>query len=565
MFKSQIMCGIFQVFNFNSEISDFEKSIDNGKHRGPDNSVIKTDEEYKMLHGFHRLSINGLDDISNQPIEIDNILLMCNGQIYNHSQLHQQYNWEKHTNSDCESIIHMYLKFGINITLDMLDGVFSFVLIDKRNVNNMKAYVVRDPFGVRPLFYASYKNIEDNLIVYASEVKMFTPLDSKYDLQSVESVTPGTYQKLIFRNDKWLIKRSKSTYFDLLQDNTIMMQHKNLEITSFNLAKNAVKHTFTESVKKRVENTEKEIACLLSGGLDSSLVAALVQSMSPTPIRTYSIGLKGSEDLKYAELVADHINSIHTSVIIEEKDFLEAIPKVIHAIESFDTTTVRASVGNYLVAKYISEHSDAKVIFNGDGSDEVCGGYLYFHESPDAKSFSDECHRLLKDIHKFDVLRSDRSISSHGLEARTPFLDKTFVKLYMSISPDIRFIGMKNNKNQPVDSKICEKFLLRSAFEDSGLLPNDVLWRKKEAFSDGVSSIERSWYQIIQEHVQTCLFQKFSHKYLIPQTKEQEYYRCIFHTRYGRKYEKLIPYFWMPKFVKNATDASARTLDIYTS
>lgn len=556
------MCGIFQVFNYDSSTSDFEKSIENGKHRGPDNSVTKTDIQYKMLHGFHRLSINGLDEISNQPIEIDNVVLMCNGQIYNHSKLYERFQWEKHTNSDCESIIHMYLKFGISLTLDMLDGVFSFVLIDKRSKDNIKAYIARDPFGVRPLFFASYKKNDQHLIVYASEVKMFTPLDLKYELQSVKSVTPGSYQKLIFRNDEWFIKRSKNIYFDLLQSNTI--SEKNLEITSFDLAKNAVRHTFTEAVKKRVENTDREVACLLSGGLDSSLVAALVQSLSPNPIRTYSIGLKGSEDLKYAELVADHINSIHTSIVIEEKDFLEAIPKVIYAIESFDTTTVRASVGNYLVAKYISEHSDAKVIFNGDGSDEVCGGYLYFHESPDAKSFSDECHRLLKDIHKYDVLRSDRSISNHGLEARTPFLDKTFVKLYMSISQDVRFMGMKNNTKQQSNAKICEKFLLRSAF-DSGLLPDKVLWRQKEAFSDGVSSLERSWYQIIQEHVETQNFQKINYKYLTPQTKEQEYYRYIFHNRFGCRYEKLIPYFWMPKFVENATDASARTLDIYNS
>ena len=177
------------------------------------------------------------------------------------------------------------------------------------------------------------------------------------------------------------------------------------------------------AVSKRVTTTDRPIACLLSGGLDSSLITALVAEHfeDKSKLETYSIGLEGSEDLKYAQMVADHLGTKHTSIIVKEQDFLDAIPEVIYAIESYDTTTVRASVGNFLVAKYIKEHSEAKVIFNGDGSDEFSGGYLYFHACPNPRDFDLECKRLLRNIHYFDVLRSDRCISYHGLEARTRF------------------------------------------------------------------------------------------------------------------------------------------------
>ena len=319
-----------------------------------------------------------------------------------------------------------------------------------------------------------------------------------------------------------------------------------------------IKNSLMAAVKKRFLTTDRPIACLLSGGLDSSLITALVHKLTIAEdktkrLETYSIGLNGSEDLKYARKVADFLGTNHTEIICTEEEFLEAIPDVIYNIESYDTTTVRASVGNFLVAKYISEHSEAKVIFNGDGSDEVCGGYLYFHLAPDAIAFDQECQRLLKDIHLFDVLRSDRSISSNGLEARTPFLDKSFVHAYLSIPPNLRFVKGR-----------CEKFLLRKAFESMNMLPTEVLWRTKEAFSDGVSSQKKSWYEIIQSKMNTQPSVYLSGNALIfnpPKTKEQEYYRYLFERHY-KTYSNVIPYFWMPKFT-NATDSSARTLNIY--
>jgi asparagine synthase (glutamine-hydrolysing) len=255
-------------------------------------------------------------------------------------------------------------------------------------------------------------------------------------------------------------------------------------------------------------------------------------------------------------MVAEYVGTTHTEIILTEKDFCDAIPEVICAIESYDTTSVRASIGNYLLGKYIAAHSEAKVIFNGDGSDELLGGYLYMKQAPDAIEFDKECRRLLRDIHAFDVLRSDKSISTHGLEPRTPFLDREWTQYILSLPCENRYLPLE-----------MEKYILRNAFSDTGVLPDAVLWRRKEAFSDGVSATERSLYQILQEYAATKMAEgvdvsqsRWTHN--PPQTAEQYYYRSIFEHAYpGRG--NIVPYMWMPKYV-NATDASARTLEIYT-
>ena len=312
-----------------------------------------------------------------------------------------------------------------------------------------------------------------------------------------------------------------------------------------------------KSIKKRVENCERPIACLLSGGLDSSIISAYVKRFYNNTLETYSIGLKDAEDLFYANIVSKHINSKHKSVIFNNEDFINSIPNVIKDIESYDTTTVRASVGNWNIGKYIKKNSDVKVIFNGDGADELMGGYIYFNCAPTNEEFHNETVRLLKNISKFDVIRSDKSISSHGLEPRTPFLDIELTKYYLSIP-----IEYRNHNN----GNYCEKYFIRKAIElyDSELLPSEVLWRTKEAFSDGVSSKNKSWFEIIQESdVILNVNEKFSNNiHNQPLTNEQMYYRSIFNKLYP-KCDKLIPYFWMPKFIKNAHDSSARTLNIY--
>jgi len=550
------MCGIFSLLN-NSFLNDklVSKSFNKGKNRGPEFSVLK---KINILceFGFHRLAINGLNEISNQPITINDVTLICNGEIYNYKELYQFINVEKTTDSDCEIIIHLYLLYGIEYTLQLLDGVFSFILCDARiteNFDDTKLFVCRDPYGVRPLYHLKPVIDKINIHCFASEVKMLIDLHTQIkDTHEIVHFQPGTYSLFLlpFRvSPVWETTISNKVYHTLGFTSCITSIHLSEKEIMF-----TIKKLLTASVKKRVLNTDRPIACLLSGGLDSSLITALVNSFSPN-VETYSIGLEGSEDLKYAKIVATYLGTKHTEVVLTEQDFIEAIPEVIQTIESYDTTTVRASIGNYLLAKYISTHSEAKVIFNGDGSDEVCGGYIYMDYAPNELEFDRETKRLLTDIHKFDVLRSDKSISSNGLEPRTPFLDRTFVQFYQSIHPSIR-----HHKK----SKQCEKYLLRKAFNDSQLLPEEVLWRKKEAFSDGVSKHTRSLFVIIQEYVNKLdTIPSSIYTFNEPDTQEKKYYRHLYESFYPNT-EELVPYFWMPKWV-NATDASARTLENYTN
>jgi len=430
--------------------------------------------------------------------------------------------------SDCEVIIYLYLKYGIEQTLQMLDGVFAFCLLDTRK-NNL--YVARDPFGVRPMFMLNRNN---EYYGFASEIKSligYQTLDHKVEIVPFQ---PGTYS---------LFTRSTLEWQPVLQNSrwhTIAFS-SNDSIFSIDVLREAL----IQSVKKRCNTTERPIACLLSGGLDSSLITALVKQHVKGILETYSIGMEGSVDLKHARIVADYLETKHTEIVLTEDDFFNAIPEVIQAIESFDVTTIRASIGNYLIGKYIAQHSEAKVIFNGDGADEICGGYLYMHSCPDPIEYDRETRRLIKDIHLFDVLRSDRCISSHGLEPRTPFLDRNFVNTYLSISPNIRFSSQTK----------MTKYLLRKAFtnKDSPILPDCILWRTKEAFSDGVSRQTRSLYNIIRERVSAEL-------------DEKTYYKNIFLQYYPLSEEnckKVTPYYWMPKYV-DAIDASARTLELYT-
>ena len=249
--------------------------------------------------------------------------------------------------------------------------------------------------------------------------------------------------------------------------------------------------------------------------------------------------------------MADWIGSDHHEIILTADQFFAAIPCVIRAIESFDTTTVRASVGNWLVSKEIAKDGDCKVVFNGDGSDEVFGSYLYFYKAPNDCAYEEEVTRLLDDIHMFDVLRSDRSISSHGLEPRTPFLDKTFVQTILQIPLEFR----RPTATQP------EKWLLRRAFDDGLTLPRDVLWRRKEAFSDGVSGTERPWYKAAQEMSKNILSCWSSPTHLPPTTAEMAHYRTLFDAAYPGM-SNVVPYFWMPRW-SDSVDPSAKTLSNY--
>jgi len=537
------MCGIFAVLSSHFKDVNFERqNFHKGQNRGPENSVFKKINN-NAVFGFHRLAINGYTNpTSEQPIEMDDCVLICNGEIYNWTELHNTLNIPSKTGSDCEIIIHLYKQFGIEYTLNKLDGVFSFVLFDK--VKN-KTFVSRDPFGVRPLFCSYTNKATQYYYVFSSELKMMTHMITEH-LYNAQQFTPGSYAEINMTNGNIVNKQ----YYNSVSTNLVLNPG---QTRIEKLYCKCIKDALTDAVNKRVSNTDREIACLLSGGLDSSLITALVVKSleNPSKLKTWSIGMEGSEDLKYARLVATHLGTNHHEMVLSKEEFLDVIPKVIYATESYDTTTIRASVGNWLISKFIKEFSDAKVVFNGDGSDEVTGGYMYFHYAPNALEFDRECKRLLNDICYFDVLRSDRSISSHGLEARTPFLDKSFVQMYLSIPAKFRFNTMKETG--------IEKYLLRKAFENDNLLPNEVLWRRKEAFSDGVSASKESWFETIQNHAR----EKYKDMNLDGPTSEKYWYRVIFNEFYP-ECKNTIPYMWMPRFV-TAFDASARTLDIYKS
>lgn len=607
------MCGIFALLNNNTTFTPevINDAFVKGAKRGPENSILERSDNKTML-GFHRLAINGLNEESNQPIKIDTIKLICNGEIYNYKELYNNLNISPTTSSDCEVIIHLYKKFGIDHTLKLLDGVYSFILYDfRQHESEPIIYIARDPYGVRPLYMmetsleknvltppASEINVtHEKIIAFASELKVLSHLLNHTDKHlslgisnilstashigntftdttmpfAIKQFMPGTYMTLSceFKTNSYWRQIDKINTFYIPSYSPKIMQDYDSEVRLS--AQKQICELLNNAVKKRVIGTsDRPIACLLSGGLDSSLITALVHKYYGNTLETYSIGMEGSEDIRRAKIVAEHLGTKHTEIILTKEEFFKAIPEVIAAIESYDTTTVRASVGNYLIGKYISENSKAKVIFNGDGSDELTGGYLYFLKAPDDINFDKECRRLLKDIHCFDVLRSDKSISSNGLEPRTPFLDREFTDYYLRLPIAIR--NPMSECSYIVNDKHCEKYLLREAFSvnEPNLLPKEILWRTKEAFSDGVSGNDGSWFEIIDKELGKINYEpaiytnnyKFTlHHTNLPITREQQYYREIYDSLYPNTAD-IVPYFWMPKYV-NTTDSSARTLSFY--
>ena len=549
------MCGIFgyiskfllteNVINTHGISRGFNKIRD----RGPNNTQHCLIDNIYL--GFHRLAINDLSENGNQPMQLNNYFLVCNGEIFNYKKLKEEFNFEFRSNSDCEIILHLYDYFVkenrkdiFNIICNLLDGEFAFILYDG---NKQKTYIARDPYGVRPLFFG---RSEFGDYVFSSELKGMCNL-----VESANQFNPGKYMVLKNNNIDNILKNKNIICYSTKYHNIDTNMIDNSKHIEDNIIEE-INSVFKEAVYKRMMS-DREICSLLSGGLDSSLVSAILsQKLGPNKLKTFSIGLKGSPDLEYAKNVAEHIKSIHHSIEIEEEEFLNYIEEVIYKIESYDITTVRASVGNYLVGKYIKENSNCKVVFNGDFSDEVAGGYRYFKNTSNPDMFHNECVRLLENIHYYDCLRSDRSISTHGLECRVPFADKDFVNYYMSIDSRLR-----------MSDKRIEKYLIRKAFEKEELLPEDVLWRKKEAFSDGVTSETRSWHKIIEEFVDKKIsdndFKTLQNNFSFnkPLTKEALYYRIIFERTYN-KFENIIPYFWMPKWCGDVSDPSAREIKL---
>jgi len=530
------MCGIWAVIGRRANSIEIDTCTRALHSRGPEGAACIHMQNATL--GFTRLAINGLTEAGMQPFQMQGTTWICNGEIYNWKELQQRHQLAHESESDCSILGSLWVKFRSDPTafFRALDGVFALVLVDEETGLTT---VARDPYGIRPLFYVEVGDV----YWFASEMKALMEIASG---NTIHHVKPGTYMQLNTNEGGQPLFTTYHTVPWL----------KNPALADPVEAARALKDSLQQAVRKRLL-TERPIAALLSGGIDSSLIAALVQKElkeTGRTLETYTIGFEGSADLKYAKEVADHIGSKHTEIIMTPQQFFDAIPEVIRSIESYDITTVRASVGNWLVSREIRRLSEAKVLFNGDGSDEVFGSYLYFFRAPDDESFEAEVSRLLEDIHKYDVLRSDRSISSHGLEPRTPFLDKQFVALARSIP---------TNLLRPIQGQQVEKALLRRAFDD-GLLPLSVLHRQKEAFSDGVSGA-KPWFKEIQERVDLMEALPRIYMHLSPRTAEAQYYRTLFESMYGEEGTYTLSYFWMPKWSGETQDPSARTLSFYTA
>ena len=573
------MCGIFFVENFLNPdtLKTYKKSLlENIKlyqndfskisHRGPDNSIFLNDTQfsknYACFWGFHRLAINGQTPESNQPFFIKNCRLICNGEIYNFRQLIKEFHLEEDykSQSDCEIIIHLYKKIGIRETLRRLDGVFALVLHDYEIETT---YVARDPVGVRSLFISGYDYTYSNAMIVSSELKAI----NECFRPNAKQFPPGCYA--VYAKTQFDVANTPFFNFYSYYENAYISQNSAtgatghveriynypiVEDTEEKICAN-IATLFEEAVVKRLMS-DRKVGALLSGGLDSSSVVAIMcRHMPAKDLNTYSIGLKGSTDLLWARKVADYLGTNHHEVCLTEEEFLEAIRDTIKQIESYDTTSVRASVPNYLVSKYIATNTDDCVIYCGDMSDEIFGSYRGFMKAPSEEHFKRENERMVRDVCYFDLLRSDKSISGAGLEARVPFADKKFLQYVMSIPPQYKMFS---------DARI-EKYIFRKAF--SGLLPDDILWRRKEAFSDGVSGHEKSWFQIIKEHVDkevsdeeyNTIVRSSIHN--APYDKESYYYRKTFDSLYSGC-ENVIPYFWRHPFCEE-TDPSARLLTCY--
>lgn len=533
------MCGIWAWIRNHSRPTEipatWKKGVATLNARGPEGS--RWVDLSSSTWCFTRLAINGLNDEGMQPFVHDGITWMCNGEIYNSKELEKDIGYTTKSGSDCEVLGALYeeLKNPVKFAR-ALDGVFTIILFD-----GVQTTIARDPYGVRPLFYTFS---EKQGWIFASERKAIESLTN----ESVLEFPPG---------EVWQIPG------DLQLTGSVVKKQRYHEIPwmkqTADLPLEFLRSALISAVDKRLM-TERPVAALLSGGVDSSLIAALVQKrlkeLGKPPLKTFSIGMAGGTDLFYAKKVADHIGSDHCEIVVTADEMFDAIPNVIYDIESYDITTVRASVGNWLISRAIREKTECKVVFNGDGSDEVFGSYLYFYRAPNDYEFENEVERLLKEIHMYDVLRSDRSISSHGLEARTPFLDKQFVAAALSYRTSLR---------RPGNGRI-EKQLLRDAFDGLDLLPREVLYRRKEAFSDGVSSQEKSWYEIIQEKLLgsklvSKRWKEISYEknyWPEPKTEEAFYYREQFEKHYSHT-GRLWPY-WMPRWSPETSDPSARTL-----
>ena len=521
------MCSIMGYCGQGADFDTFKKGLLKTQSRGPDD--MKIVDTGKGLLGFLRLSIMGLHPQGVQPFLLDGNYVVCNGEIYGYEKTKAELKAKGYafkSDSDCEILLPLYNEYGVDMFKD-LDAEFALIIYDGKTEEYIAA---RDPIGIRPLFYG-YD--EKDTIIFASEPKNLMGICSK-----IMPFPPGHY----YKNGKFVCYRDVTDVKNYVDDD-------------LNTICGNIREKLVSGIKKRLV-ADAKVGFLLSGGLDSSLVCAVAAKESKTPIRTFAIGMsEDAIDLKYAKQVADYIGSDHKEIIINKDIVLTNLEKVIEILATYDITTIRASMGMYLICKAIHEETDIRVLLTGEISDELFG-YKYTDFAPNSEEFQKEAVKRIKELYAYDVLRADRCISVNSLEARVPFGDLDFAEYVMSINPE---------KKINVYGK--GKYLLRKAFEGD-YLPYEILWREKAAFSDAVG---HSMVDYLKEYANGLYTDKefaeksAKYKFAKPFTKESLLYREIFEKYYPNQAE-MVPDFWMPNRSWEGCDVddpSARVLKNY--
>ena len=503
-------------------VDGFYKTIS----RGPDLSrMLSVGDGYLM---FHRLTIMGLEKSGMQPFERNGDAVVCNGELYGFRKMRDELfsGYDFKSGSDCELLLPLYQRYGTDM-FQMLDAEYALILYDHKTDSLIAA---RDPIGIRPLFYG-YD--EDGQIMFSSEAKNLAGLT-----ETINPFPPGHYWK-----DGEFVQYANLTDVSAYSPDE-------LETVC-----DTIREKLTLGIVKRLD-ADVPLGFLLSGGLDSSLVCAIANKYLPHPIRTFAIGMVGDAiDLKYAKQVADYLGSEHTEVFMTAQEVIASLRTIVRILETYDITTIRASVGMYLVCKYIHENTNIRVLMTGEISDELFG-YKYTDFAPNEEEFQKEAKKRIDEIYMYDVLRADRCISSNSLEARVPFGDLDFVKYVMSINPALKMNRFGKGK-----------YLLRHAFEGD-YLPQDILYREKAAFSDAVGHSMVDQIKAYAEKLYTDEeFAERSKKYTFatPFTKESLLYRELFEAEYPGQ-AHMVKDFWMPNRTWegcNVNDPSARVLANY--
>lgn len=521
------MCSIMGFCGSDADYEVFKKCLERTASRGPDDSRIV--DTGSGLLGFNRLAIMGLSPEGMQPFELDGSYCVCNGEIYGFKEQRDELvklGYSFKSGSDCEILLPLYFEYGVGM-FEKLDAEFALIIYDGKSGEYIAA---RDPIGIRPLYYGYLPSGE---IAFASEPKCLVGLCGH-----ILPFPPGHYYKggKFFR------------YRDIAKVDKVCGDDLETVCTK-------IREKLIAGVEKRLVSDAK-VGFLLSGGLDSSLVCAIAAKKSDKPIRTFAIGMdKDAIDLKYAKQAAEYIGSEHTEVFMTKEQVIASLEEVIKILGTFDITTVRASMGMYLLCKWIHENTDIRVILTGEISDELFG-YKYTDFAPSAEAFQEEAVKRIRELHMYDVLRADRCISANSLEARVPFGDLDFVSYVMSVDP-----------RKKLNTYGKGKYLLRHAFEGD-YLPDEILWREKAAFSDAVG---HSMVDDLKEYAEKFYtdeeFETLKSKYThaAPFTKESLLYREIFEKYYPGQAEMIVD-FWMPNKSWagcNVSDPSARVLSNY--